>query len=269
VQTRRLPNPERLSILTSIILLAYATTRFVEIPSQEYAIQLPGLLLSFRLNINTLTSVLVAALTATGADWLMRDHPARQEKTTIQQWILPSLSALILGVPLNVLPLGVYWWVAFLVGGLALVAVLVAEYIAIDPDDTRRPGAVAGLIALSFALFFILTYTLRYGQARLLFSLPTLTLTGGLVCLRTLHLRQTNRWEIAPSLVVALIAGQVIAALHYYPASPLSYALVIFGLVYSLTSLMENLIEKQDVPQSFIEPGIVLGIVWGLAFLIW
>ena len=268
MHTRQNPNLDRLSILIAIILLAYASARFINLPAREYTLQLPGLLLSLRVNVNTLVAVLVASITAAGADWLVRDHPALRTERTIQHWFLPSLTAMVLGFPLSTLPLGLPWWGVYSIGGISIVLVLVAEYIIIDPDDIRQPAAVAGLTALSFALFFILSYSLRAIQARLLFTFPALFITSYLVSIRTLHLRHFGRWEISRSLIVALIVGQVGAALHYFPLSAMSYGLILFGLVYATTSLIDNLLQEIPFPQSLVEPGLILLIVLLLAYFL-
>ena len=79
-RTTYLPNADRLSILSAAILLAYAASRFVELPPRELGLQLPGFYLAVELNIHTVVALLVAGLTATGADLLLRDHPALGEK---------------------------------------------------------------------------------------------------------------------------------------------------------------------------------------------
>lgn len=263
---RHLPETDRLSILAATILLVYALSRFVQLPEREVALQLPGVYLSVRLGAGTVIALLVAGLTAAGADWLVRTHPAYRPKTGIVHWLVPALTAWVLELPLLLLPPGLLWWTGFFSGGALLMAVLVAEYIAVDPDDLRHPLAAVGLTAVSFALFLVLASALRFSQARLFLSLPALTLAAGLVSWRTLQLHASTgqRWPAA--LIVALLTAQIAASLHYWPLSPVAYGLAVLGPTYALTSLFTNLNNDQPFQQAALEPALILVIIWILAW---
>jgi len=158
--------------------------------------------------------------------------------------------------------------VGFALGGVTLMLVLLAEYIVVDPDDSRQPVAAAGLTAVSFALFLTLAIALRFSGSRLFLVLPALTLAAGLVSLRTLHLRLHGRWAFLQSSLIALLCGQIAAGLYYWPLSPVAFGLAVLGPTYALTSLIANLAEDETLEQALIEPGIVLAIVWGTALWI-
>jgi len=116
-------------------------------------VQLPGLYLSVPVNVQILVAFVVAALTAIGADWLLRDHPALRRRRTLEHWLLPALTAWVIGMPLFQLPLSPLWCGGFALGGALLILVLVAEYIVVDSEDARQAPAAAVLTAVSFALF--------------------------------------------------------------------------------------------------------------------
>ncbi len=257
-----LPNPDRLSIVASVILLAYAMARFANLPVSELSVQLPGIFLSVQINLRTYVAMLVAVMTASGADWLMRDHKAQGRHVKFEHWLLPALTAWVIGLPLFQLPLGLLWWVGFALGGTILMLVLVAEYIVIDPEDIRAPAASAILTVVSYALFLILAASLRYAGLRLYLILPAIGLATGLVSLRILHLRLHGQWAFLPAGVVALIVVELVAALHYWPLSPVAYALALLAPAYALTSLVGNIMENMPVRQAIIEPSIVLVILW-------
>ena len=94
LKPRYLPDADRLSVLAATILLAYALGRFVDLPSRSLAIQLPFVYFSVQVNIRTFVTLLVAGLTAIGADWLLRDHPALRVNSTLEHWLLPALTAI-------------------------------------------------------------------------------------------------------------------------------------------------------------------------------
>lgn len=260
-----LPQTDRLSFLAATILLAYALARFIALPAREVAVQLPGVYLSVEVNVRTVVAFLVAGLTATGADMLFRDHPSLKRRNAMEHWLLPALTAWVIGMPLYNLPLGPQWLAGFAVGGALLMLVLVAEYITVDPDDARHAVAAAGLTAVSFALYLLLAITLRSAGLRLFLILPALTLSAWLVSLRTLHLRLRGHWLFLPALVLTLINAQLTAALHYWPLSPITYGLILLGPTYALTSLIGALSEGQSWRRAILEPALVLIVVWGTA----
>lgn len=260
-----MPDANRLSVVSATILLAYALARFIDLPARSVALQLPGIYLSIEINVRTIVALLVAGLTATGADWLLRGHPHIGDNKTFEHWILPALTAFVIGLPLYQFSLGPQWWIGFAIGGALLMLVLVAEYITIDPQDIRNPAAALGLTAVSFALYLALAIVLRFSGFRLFLVLPALTLAVGFVSLRALHLRLHGQWAWIESALIALICGQITAAVHYLPLAPISYGLLLLGPAYALTSFIANLAEKKSLRQSVIEPVIVLIIVLGTA----
>jgi hypothetical protein len=263
--SRNLPDADRLSVLTAMIMLSYALTRFVELPERELAVQLPGLYLPLTINIHTIVAILVAGLTAAGSDWLLRDHPALGGRPAYQHWLLPALTALVIGIPLNQLPPGALWWVGLATGGLVLALVLIAEYIAVDAQDVRQPLAAAGLTAVSFALYLVLAGTLRASGARLFMILPAVAAAGWLVSLRALHLRLHGEWLWYEAAIIALIVSQCAAALHYWPLAPISFGVALVGPTYALTSLFGALVEERPLRQAIWEPLLAWLAAWGAA----
>jgi len=261
---RYLPQPDRLSILAATILLAYAVSRYIELEPRTLALQLPGVYLAVQINVYTLVSFLVIGLTAAGADWLLRDHPAIGQHGTIEHWLLPALTAWVIGQPLSSLPIGPLWWAGFGLGGGLLMLVLVAEYVAVDPDDVRQPAAAAGLTAVSFALYLALIVELRVEELRLFQIIPLLALGAGLVSLRTFHLR-LRLWAVIEAALVAFLIGQFGAALYYWRISPATYGLILLGPAYGLTSLISSLADGESWRQALVEPILVLIVVWSAA----
>ena len=267
-RSRNLPDADRLSALTAIILLAYVLGRFVDLPTRDLIVQLLGLFLSIPINMRTAVAILAAGLMASGADWLLRDHPAFRDGRTFQHWILPALTASVIGFPLYQLSMGPLWWAVFAIGGVVLILVLIAEYIIMDPTDTRHSLAAAGLTAVSFTLYLILAIVLRSAGLRLFWTVPALMLAAGLISLRTLNLRLQGQWKVFEVVMICLVVGQLAAALHYWPLSPVPYGLAMLGPAYALTSLSAGLAEGEPLRRVIVEPGLVLLILWGGALWI-
>ena len=266
-EQRYLPDADRVGMLTSTVLLAFALTHLIQAPEFNLEIQLPGFFFLLPLNLPTAMSLLTAGLTATGMDWLLRGHPSLGGRPTYQWWLLPMLTSFVIGALLSILPSGTVWTVGFLIAGTFLFFVFVAEYIVVDPGAPYYAIAMAGLTAISHTLFFILAVALRYGAVRLYILVPALFLAAALASLRILHLR-SGRWEYAWSLGIGFVCVQVASGLHYWPISPIQFGLMLVGLLYSLTSLAVNLEEDQPTRRAVLEPTVIMVLCLGLAIFI-
>jgi hypothetical protein len=251
-----------------MIVLSYTLERFINLPSWGISSQLPGLYIGFTINVSMVTSLLVACMTAAGAYWLIREHPASPGVKALQHAILPALTALVIGIPLSGIPVGVGWWLGLISGAFILVLVLIAEYIAVDPQDTRLSLANAALSAVSYALFLVLAGGLRAGGVRLLYNIPALIFAVWLVSLRVTNLRLHGEWTIYESAIIAFVVGQIAAAFNYWPLTPITFSLVLLGPSYALISLFCNLIEEKPFRQVIFEPAVSILIAWGAAFIL-
>ena len=266
-KTRLSPNIDRISILSATILLTYTLTGLINIPSRVISTQLPGFYLEVQINIQTIVSLLVAGLAASGTDWLLREHPLSQNQRLVQHWLLPALTAWVIGVPLFQPDFGIYWWLGVSLGGGAIILVLMAEFSVVDPNDVNYTRASIGLSIVAYALFFLLATTLRVTQIRLFLLVPALTIVTALITLRTLHLRLRGEWAFAATGITALIVAEIAAAAHYLPLGPVAFGLFLLGPAYALTSLFGNFGEGKSGREAFIEPLVILIVFWILALL--
>jgi hypothetical protein len=261
------PNLDRISVLAAIILLSYTLTGLINIPPRVLSTQLPGFYLEFQINVRTIVSILVAGLAASGTDWLLREHTKSQNRRLIQHWLLPALTAWVIGVPLLQPDYGIFWWIGVFLGGGTIILVLMAEFTVIDPDDVYYTRASMGLSIVSYSLFFLLATTLKASQLRLFLLVPALTIVTALISLRTLHLRLRGKWAFGPTGINALIVAELTAAAHYLPLSPVAFGLFLLGPAYALINLFGNLAEGKSGREAFLEPLIVLLVFWGLVLL--
>lgn len=270
MQSRRfLPDANHLSILMAVVLLAFALAHVLHAPHLPVRIPLFGIVLVFNLNLNTVISILTAGLAAAGEAWLLRAHPSIQPGETVEHWLLPMLTVLIIGVALSTLPSSLTWWLGFVLGGAILLVVFLAEYVVVEPADTLYPFATAALTSIAFIIFLILCIALRAGNARLFLVIPAVFVAGGLVALRTLHLRLNELWAFDWALGIAFVAIQIAAALHYWPLTPVRFGLVLLGPLYGLTALSVNLAEGNPFRRAFVEPLVMLVLMWGLTIWFW
>ena len=264
---RYLPDGNRVGVLTAAVLLAYALTRLINTPGFTLTLQLPGFYFAYPLTLNAAMTVMATGLTATGMNWLLHSHPSLQGNT-IEHWLLPTLTAFIIGVSLNVLPFGTLWWIGLAVSAGTLISIFIAEYVSVDGGAPTYALASAALIALSYALFLMLIIALRTAGTRLFLIAPAVFITAGLVSLRTLHLRLSGRWEFPWAIGIALPCTQIAAGVHYWPISPLQFGLILLGPLYALTTLASNLSEDVPVQRAMLEPGMLLAAAWITAIII-
>jgi hypothetical protein len=261
-----LPDKEKLSILAATILLAYSLTRFLNIPEHSIILQILGLYITFSLNVRTLIIILVVGITASGTQWLLQSHPAAQNQKTYHHWFVPAFTAWVVGFPIIHLPFGLTWLASFFVGGIVVILVLIAEYITVDPEDSRQPIAALGLTAVSFAIYLTFTIALHYSGFRLILVLPAMILASLLVSLRTFQLRFYGIWAFLEAGTIALVSAQIAGALHYWPVSSIAFGLALLGPTYSLTSFITNLAEGEPISRAAFEPSLILGVIWGIAY---
>jgi hypothetical protein len=265
---RHRPDAERFSVLMALILLAYATARYVRLPVRTYALELPGVFLPLQFNINTVVSVLVAGLAATGADWLLSSHPEIGQRSRFSHWLIPGLTAWIISLPLANLPPSPLWWLAFASGALVLTLILQAEYVSVDPADARYTLVSLALSALAYGMFLTLAISLKALGVRLLLVLPALATAAFLISMRVQQLRALGEWRPLPMLAASFLTVQIAAALHYWPLSAVAYGLALLGLLYALNSLITAMSQAEDLRTAAREPLIALAIFWLLAAIL-
>ena len=263
-----LPDADQLSVLAATILLAYAVVPFVDIQPHDWSIGISGIIIEFRLDFSLIITLIVAAMAAAGTDWLLRKHPRLSEQNILHHELLPTLTAWVIGMPLNAIQVSLHWWAIFALGGILLVMVIVAEYIVVDFEDSRYSIATMGLTSLSFALYLFLIITIRGAELRLYLELPAIVITIFLISLRTFYLRLGGKWCISWAIGVGLIVGQIAVGLHYWPLSPLAYGLVLLGPAYGLTSLAISIEEERTMRSIWIEPVIMAIILWVIAVVL-
>jgi len=201
-------------------------------------------------------------------DWLLRGHPSLKSRVTFQWWLLPTLSTFVISIPLTTLPNNQYWWIGFILSGIFIFFVILAEYIVVDADAPYYPLSVAGLTSISYTLFFVLSIALNASGVRLFVLLPALFLASSLAGLRILYLRTSGKWEFAWALGISLVCMQLAAGLHYWPITPIQFGLLLIGPLYGLINLAINLGENIPARRATLEASIVTALCCGLAILL-
>ncbi len=227
-----------MSVLTALVLLTYALLRVVVLPPLSAEIALLGLVIRLSADTSLILLTLAAALTAAGADWLIRSHPWwKPGQSTAAHLVIPALAAVAIGAILIRVPEGPLWWLGLVLGAALLLALLATEFIVSDPDDPRYDGASVGLTALAYLLLVAALFAVRASGLRATFSVPLVFMACTSVTWRLLSLQQPRTSVVVHAAVIGMLAAQTAWAIHYWPLPPLRAALLLGLGVYLAAGL--------------------------------
>lgn len=264
----QLPKSERLSTITAGILVCYAFLPLIQVPAQSISFLLFGISVEFRLNFYNLISLLTAAMGASGMAWLLFDHPSRENQNILSHLILPALTTGAIGYPLGLIEGGAAWWIILGLGTILVVLIMVSEYISVDNRDIRYPLAMMVLSGASYSLLLVLSIALRSSSLRLYQILLVLPAIYAFFSLRILNFRLGGRWRYQWTAVITLVIAQFLIGFYYWPLSPVRFGLLMLGPAYGMIGIASALEEKPDLRRIFLEPLIMMGVLWILAALI-
>lgn len=223
---RFFPRTDQLSVLTAVIGLGYAVSRFLYLPARTIEATLFGSPISVRVDAQLIILLLLTALIATGTDILMRSHPRLHhdplDLRPLCHWIVPTLTALSVGVLLNGLAAGSVWLLGMLVGATLLVFVLVAEYAVIDSAHMAFSHMQIGLSFMAYLVALVWFVWVAHLGARGALSVTSTLLVGGLISFRLLHLQDVPAPQAGwNSLAVGLLLAELLWVLGYWALPPL------------------------------------------------
>ena len=240
----------------------------MQVPARLISFSLFGILVSLQLNFFNLISLITGVMAAAGMDWILNDHPHRKDKNLFPHLILPALTAAAIGFPLGLLKPGAEWWIILGLGSLLIVLVLLSEYISLEPTDIRYPLALMVLSGTSYSLLLILSIAFRSAGIRLYLLLLLLPAVYAFFSLRILHFRLGSPWRFQWSAVITLVVTQILIALYYWPLSPVRFGLLLLGPAYAMIGIAASLEENPDPRNVYLEPLMVMAILWILAIFI-
>jgi hypothetical protein len=266
------PDRDRLSIITAVILLAYALARFVELPVRRpLTTTLFGSSIGLEIDGQVILLLMVAALISTGSDTLIRSHPkfsASFPFAAALHWILPGVTALSLGLLLNLAPQGPAWWLGLAISALLLILVLIVEYIVVDSQDRNFRAAMFSLTALSYIVALAIFAWMRYTGTRTALSGTSTAALAALLALRLFILNGASfQRSIIFAAVVGLVCGEAMWALNYWRVTPVGAGVLLLVLFYALHGLAQQHLLGQLTRRVIIEFAVI-GLIGGAVGLI-
>jgi hypothetical protein len=255
------PEPERLSALLALVLMTYGLIRMAVLPSMEAEMAFLGLLIKMEFKTQSIMLVLAAAIAAAGTDWLIRGHPnTASTRLTTENWVIPALAAVALGVIVIRIPQGPQLWMGLILSSLLLVAVFWAEFIVSYALDPRYERIAIVLIGLAYLLLTGSLFTIYALELRAFFAIPMVSLVCFVVIWRLLRLAFPGKRIWTWALLMSAIVSEVAIGLHYWPLPPLQISLLLMLTFYLAHQTILSHLNRETDRRFFLENAIIGGL---------
>jgi hypothetical protein len=257
-----------LSALTALVLLTYTLLRVVSLPTYEASVTVFTFRVSLQLNAQFLLLSLVSALTIAGVDWLIELHPRKKSGwERIQHWIIPGMAAIGAGSIVSRIPQGPWLWLGLVIAAFILVAVLVAEFIMVDPVDPRHDFVALALTTLGFLLIIGLLFAMRVAALRAILAIPLTMVAGSALSWRLARMRPSYEGAVRYAIAIGGLLAQLGWGLHYLALDPWRAAMIL-GLGLYLGNGMTQTIESDESSRSRMAELIIIGVAGLSAILL-
>ena len=265
---------DRLSLLTSLVLVGLTLSLILDLPSQRIAFSFLGSEASFVVSGSWLIAVLLAALTAAGVNSIARRHPRVHLAETwyiVILWILPAIvvvTATMLLSLADVRAYGVYALMFVALVGAFLVALILGEYLTIDLNDRWYSAARLAVNLALYLVALVLFSTIYSWKIRSLFSSPAVGVASGLLALELLRSSEAEFWRTwLYSAIVALAMGEIVWALNYWGLPGLIGGAFLLIFFYAFTGIAQQHLWNRLNGVVFFEFAVIVS--GAIALLFW
>lgn len=180
---------DKLSLVTSVVALGYVVAQFLETQSRMVKLILFGSPLHFWVDSQTIMILVVTASVISGTDMMIRSHVLfKDDHRNIRPYyhcIGPMLTVVIMGIVLDMWPMGTTWLVGLLCGMAFLTLVLITEYRAIELPVFH--SVRIRLLAVYYPIGLLWLFWLVNIQVRAAISAIAAMIVIGLLSFRFLH----------------------------------------------------------------------------------
>jgi Protein of unknown function (DUF5656) len=265
---------DRLSLLTSLVLVGLTLSLILDLPSQRVDFSFLGSAASFTISGYWIIAVLLAALTAAGVNSIARTHPRVHLGETpyiFILWILPAVivitATMILSLA-DVRVFGVYEMIGVVLAGAFLVAVVIGEYVTIDLNDRWYSAARLGVNLAVYLAALILFATIYSWKLRSLYSATAIGIAAGLLALELFRGSESDfrrTWLYAA--VVGTSLGEIVWALNYWNLSGFIGGALLLVFFYAFTGIVQQYLWNRLNKIVFAEFTMI--VVGAIALLFW
>jgi hypothetical protein len=265
---------DRLSLVTSLVLVGLTLSLILDLPSQRIAFSFLGSEASITISGTWLIATLLAALTAAGVNSIVRQHPRVHLANTryiFILWILPAaivVTATMLLSFADVRAYGVSALILIALAGAFLVVAIIGEYLTIDLNDRAYSAARLGVNLAVYLVALILFATVYSLKVRSLFSAPALGIAGGLLALELLRSSEADFWRTwLYAAIIGLTMAEIVWALNYWNPSGLIGGAFLLIFFYAFTGIAQQYLWNRLNRIVFAE--FTLIVLGAIALLFW
>jgi hypothetical protein len=233
---------DRLSLLLGGAALGFTLSKVVQLPTQQFGLQVLGSPLGVRLSTSWLMTLFVVGLVVAGVQSLLGVHPlAAGRGPMVIHWILPAVASLMAGALLAQIEQLLVWVPVMVTAVILLGLVTVNEYGSIDPAVAGRTGSQILVAAFAYSLALAFLTVLCGARLRTLIAAPVVLLVSGLLAARLLWDANRRPGQIALYAgLVGLVIAQCTWVLGYWPLPALSGGTILLLVFYVLTGLAQG-----------------------------
>jgi len=263
---------DRASVVAALVVLGLILATFLQLSTWTREVKVLGSPLKITVSQTGLMAALLVGITCAGTDAIVRSHPTARRieaRYSFVTWTLPALTVLLATVLLPQAPTPLYRIGGMALTGLVLILVISAEYLTVDPEDSRYPIARLSLNGWAYLLALVI-YVLIYSlKARSLVSATAVMLVSSSLALE--FLRSAGQ-GFARTALYALIAGlstaEIIWAMNYWQVSGITGGLLLLLGFYVFTGLAVQQLQGRLTRRVVVEYGAValVGLVVLLGF---
>ncbi len=238
---------DRLSLLTSLVLIGLTLSLILDLPSRKLEFSFLGSEASIIVSGTWAIALLLAVLTAAGVNSIARTHPRvhlGETRYIFILWIVPAIIVIVATILLSftdVRASGIYGLVGVVVAGAFMVAVIVGEYITIDLNDRWYSAARLGVNLAVYLAGLILFATIYSWKIRSLYSSTAIGISSGLLALELLRGSESDfgrTWLYAAA--VGLSMGEIVWAMNYWNLTGFVGGGLLLIFFYALTGLAQQ-----------------------------
>lgn len=238
---------DRLSLLTSLVLVGLTLSLVLDLPSRHFDFYFLGSEASFTVSGVWLIASVLAALTAAGVNGVARAHPRihlGETRYLFILWILPALiviAATMILSTTNIRINGAFALTGIAITGVFLTVVVIGEYVTIDLSDRWYSLARLGVNTAVYLAALIFFATIYSWKIRTFYSAPAIGVVAGLLALELLRGSESDfrrTWLFGA--VVGLSLGEIVWALNYMNLPGFMGGALLLVFFYAMAGLLQQ-----------------------------
>ena len=265
------PRYDRIVSLVLLVLLGLAVVFLIDVSPNNIRALLGG-----DLPVITVSWLLIGSLvviTSTGADVFIRTHPQMQNRQlptirigTVEIeiapgfWILPSLAIITSFAFFRLFSASLQMMaaiVALVVAGVMLLTALIGQHYVLDRRPNIHQQARLVLQTMTFLLAFTGFSAIYYARMRTLYSAALIGTMGTLLAYALLQWTPPRQGLFMLACVIGLMLAEATWALNYWSASFLLGGVLLLGVFYITSGLVQHYLEGTLSRHVFWEYGLL------------